>query len=284
MQIQKLVINIFTFLAPILLSAQETFTIKGKVVNGKDATTLAYVNIGVIGTSTGTISTVNGAFELYLNTTIDEEQIVRFSYLGYEPKDYTIASLRLLNGSAIELNEAAITLNTVEVRPDLQKNKKIGHTKIKTSRVTNFAISKKPGQNLGAGIGRRFNTGKAVSQLDQFSFYVAANNFDTTRFRINIYSIKNGRPDQLINKENIIATLVNQQKGWIKVDLSQEQLFVKSDVIVAVEWIEHSQKGRILQLPITLPTFGTHFYKYGSQDKWKRFRGMSTAMVLTVKQ
>ena len=59
---------------------------------------------------------------------------------------------------------------------------------------------------------------------------------------------------------------------------------IRDSVIVAVEWIEHSKKGKILRLPITMPAIGTHFYKYGSQDKWKRFRGMSTAMVLTVKQ
>ena len=120
--------------------------------------------------------------------------------------------------------------------------------------------------------------------MSEFKFYVGANNFDTTRFRVNIYNVKNGRPNQLLNQQDIITTLIQHQKGWASVDLSPQQLFVKEDVIVAVEWIEHSKKGRFLQLPITMPAFATHFYKYGSQDKWKRFRGMSTAMVLTVKQ
>ena len=283
MPIQKLVFNIFTFLAPMLLSAQEAFLIKGKVIMEADASTLAYVNIGIVGTSVGTISDVNGAFELYLTENIDEEQIVRFSYLGYETKDYTIASLRLLNGAAIKLKKTGITLKTVEVRPDLLTAKVIGHQKTKTGRMTNFSISKKPNQNLGAAIGRRFNITK-TSQLDEFKFYVGANNFDTIRFRINIYDIKNGRPNQLLNQTDIITTLIDHQKGWANVDLATHPLFVKADVIVVVEWIEHSKNGRFLQLPITMPAFATHFYKYGSQDKWKRFRGMSTAMVLTVKQ
>ena len=132
MQIQKLVLNIFTFLAPMLVSAQEVLVIKGKVIN-EDATTLAYVNIGIVGTSIGTISDVNGAFELHLKTSANEEQIVQFSYLGYETKDYSIASLRLLNGAAIKLNKTGITLETVEVRPDLLTDKVIGHQKTKTS-------------------------------------------------------------------------------------------------------------------------------------------------------
>jgi len=265
MQIQKLVFNIFTFLSPLLLTAQEAFVIKGKVIDQENTMTLAYVNIGMVGTSLGTISDANGRFELYLNANIDEEQIIRFSYLGYAAKDYTIASLSLLNGQAIPLNKTRITLKTVEVRPDLLNTKVIGHEKTKTNRMNNFSIAKKPNQNLGAAIGRRFNLGEKTSQLAEFKFY-------------------NGRPHQLLNQQDIITTLVQHKKGWATVDLSTFQLFVKEDVIVALEWIEHSQKGRVLQLPITMPAFATHFYKYGSQDKWKRFRGMSTAMVLTVKQ
>ena len=284
MQIQKLVLNIFTFLSPLLLQAQKDLVIMGTVLDQKEATTLAYVNIGIVGTSLGTISTANGTFELYLKANTNEENIVRFSYLGYESKDYTIASLRLLNGQAIKLNKTGITLKTVEVRPDLLQAKVIGHKKTKTSRATNFSISKKPNQNLGAAIGRRFNIGKKTSQLTEFKFYVGGNNFDTIRFRVNIYNIKNGRPNELLNQQAIMSTLIKHQKGWATVDLSTYQLFVEEDVVVALEWIEHSQKGHVLQLPITMPAFATHFYKYGSQDKWKRFRGMSTAMVLTVKQ
>jgi len=252
MRIQRIVLNIFTFLTPLLLTAQEELVIKGKVLDQENTTTLAYVNIGIVGTSLGTISDINGAFELYLKADIDEEQVVRFSYLGYESKDYTIASLRLLTGKAIELNKAGITLKTVEIRPDLLKAKVIGHKKIKTSRMTNFSISKKPNQNLGAAIGRRFNIGKKTSQLVDFKFYVGGNNFDTIRFRVNLYNIKNGRPNQLINQEQIITTLINHTKGWATVDLTPYQFFVKEDVIVTLEWIEHSRKGRVLQLPKSL--------------------------------
>ncbi|MEM1124782.1 MAG: carboxypeptidase-like regulatory domain-containing protein, partial [Bacteroidota bacterium] len=156
--------------------------------------------------------------------------------------------------------------------------------KTTTRMNTNFAISQKPGQNLGAAIGRRFNLGKGLHQLAAFRFFVTANNFDTARFRINVFDIKKGRPNTLLHNSPIIITLGEQQRGWIEVDLVAHQLFVETDVIVAVEWIEHSQKGNALGLPLTIPTLGTHFYKYGSQNRWKRFRGMSTAMELTVKK
>jgi hypothetical protein len=47
-----------------------------------------------------------------------------------------------------------------------------------------------------------------------------------------------------------------------------------------LEWIYHSEKGGTLSLPMNIPAMGTHFYKYGSQNQWKRFLGMSTAMYL----
>ncbi len=98
--------------------------------------------------------------------------------MGYASKDYTIASLRLLNGATIQLKKTGITLKTVEVRPDLLTAKVIRHQKTKTGRATNFSISKKPNQNLGAAIGRRFNI-KKMSQLTEFKFYIGyLNNFD----------------------------------------------------------------------------------------------------------
>ncbi|MEM6317112.1 MAG: carboxypeptidase-like regulatory domain-containing protein [Bacteroidota bacterium] len=280
----KLIINFFTLFSPLLLTAQKELILTGTVIDSVNKMPLAYVNIGVVGTSIGTVSNAVGTFQLHLTTEIDEAQIVRFSFIGYETKEYTIASLQLLNGKNIQLAPTAIKLETVEVRPNLLKSKNVGHTKTKTRMNTNFAIGQKPGQNLGASIGRRFNLGKELHQLATFRFFVAANNFDTTRFRINVFNIKRGRPNELVHSSPIIVTLKKQQQGWIEVDLVAQQIFVESDVIVAVEWIEYSQKGNALGLPITIPTLGTHFYKYGSQNRWKRFRGMSTAMELTVKK
>ena len=66
----------------------------------------------------------------------------------------------------------------------------------------------------------------------------------------------------------------------MEVDLKTQNIRLEEDVIVCLEWIYHAGKGSSLSLPMNMPATGTHFYKYGSQDKWKRFRGMSTAMYL----
>ena len=277
----KLLFNLLTIFSPFLVLAQENLIIEGKIETNTKST-LAYVNIGVIGTSTGTVSAPDGTFQLYLKEGINEEQIVRFSYIGYQSKDFTIASLRLLKNSII-LDPTAIDLQTVEVLPDFKQAKWIGHKKTKAITVTNLAISNKPNQNLGAAIGRKFRLGKKTTQLKQFRFFLSYNDFDAVRFRVSIYTIKNGKPGELLNTQEILTELLPQQREWITVDLSPYKIIAKGKIVVAIDWVYHSEKGKYLQLPLTIPAIGaSHYYRFGSQNKWKRFRGMSTAMELEI--
>ena len=277
----KFLFNLLTLVSPFLALTQENLIIEGKITT-TNKNTLAYVNIGVIGTSIGTVSAPDGTFQLYLKEGINEDQIVRFSHLGYQSKDFTIASLRLLQRSIL-LKPAAIDLQIVEILPDFKENKLIGHKKIKGITSTNLAISSKPNQNLGAAIGRKFRLGKQATQLNQFRFFIGYNDFDRVRFRINIYRIKNGKPAHVINTQEIFVELLPQQREWITVDLSPYKIITKGKIAVAVDWIYHSEKGKYLRLPITIPAVGaTHYYRFGSQNKWKRFIGMSTAMELEI--
>ena len=277
----KMFFHLLTIFSPFLALAQENLIIEGKTAShNKNA--LAYVNIGVIGTSIGTVSGPDGTFQLYLKEGINEEQIVRFSHLGYQSKDFTIASLRLLQTSII-LESAAIDLQLVEVLPDFKETKWIGHRKEKTITSTNFAISNQPNQNLGAAIGRKFRLGKQATQLKQFRFFLSYNDFDTVRFRVNIYRVKNSKPTQLLNAQEILIELLPQQQEWITIDLSSYKIITKGTIAVTIDWVYHSKKGKYLRLPITIPAIGaTHLYRFGSQNKWKRFRGMSTAMELEI--
>ncbi len=277
----KLFFNLLTIFSPFLVLAQESLLIEGKTATA-NGQTLAYVNIGVLGTSIGTVSAPDGTFKLYLKEGINEEQIVRFSHVGYESKDFTIASLRLLQTSIV-LEPAAIDLQMVEVLPDFKQKKWIGHKKTKAVTVTNFAISNKPNQNLGAAIGRKFRLGKQATQLKQFRFFLSYNDFDTVRFRVNIYTLKNGKPSKLVNTQEIVTELLPQQRDWVTVDLDPYKIITKGTIAVSIDWIYHSEKGKYLQLPLTIPAIGTtHYYRFGSQNKWKRFMGMSTAMELEI--
>ena len=68
-------------------------------------------------------------------------------------------------------------------------------------------------------------------------------------------------------------------------DLSFYDINVKEDIIITVEWLEHSEKGSKLNLPIIVPSLGsTHYYKFGSQNSWLKYGSLSTPMHLTYEQ
>ena len=254
----------------------------GRVSDEKGAP-LPYVNIGIVGTALGTVSGPDGLFTLFLPDGIPGEDTLRFSMLGHESRSFSLTDFpKQAEGGAVVLPAAAIALREVVVRPRFLRQKQLGMERPGTKRSVNFAIGDRPNQNLGAEVGRKFNLPKGPVQLDRFRFFIAHNNFDTVRLRVNIYSLAKGRPGDNLAPRNIIVELTKGQKGWVDVDLSPYSLVVEEDVVLAVEWVYHAGKGNSLSIPIAMPTPGPHYYKYGSQATWKRFRGMSAALGLEV--
>jgi len=277
-------LSILFFIAQNLQSQEQTIT--GQVTD-ENGVSLDYVNIGIVGTTVGTVSDSLGQFSLYLkNRAVVENGRLRFSIIGYKSQDFPVKNLLPEEPLLIKLTSSVFDLKEVVVRPERKKRKTIGKKKTSTKRYVNFSISSKKNQNLGSEIGKKFKLpSRKANYLEELQFYVHANDFEKVKFRINIYSIKKGRPDQLLNREKIITTLSNKKTGWITVDLSSYQLAFKQNIIIGIEWIEHSKTGKRLSLPIIVPSLGaTHYYKYGSQSDWKRFRMLSTAMRLTYSQ
>ncbi len=274
---KNLILIIGLFLSNSLL-AQNNF-VKGIVI-GENSAPLDYVNIGVVGTSVGTVSGAQGEFELYFNEKINGGDTIRFSSIGFASKDFSVEELLSKDMLTIQLKTQSTTLKEIVVLPDFLRTKEKGNKNTNARMNVYYAISKKLNQNLGAEIGRKFKI-KKPTQLKKVRFFIAQNNFDTVRFRINVYHLKKRKPGTNILSQNIIKEVVGQQQGWIEVDLTPYQIYTEKNVVVGVEWIYHSQKGKYLTLPISVPSVGSvHFYKYGSQNKWKRFNMMSAAIRL----
>lgn len=156
--------------------------------------------------------------------------------------------------------------------------KMTGNENTATKQKVNFFIDGQEEDNVGSEIGRKFGISKE-SHLQNFNFFLSYNNFDTVTFRINIYGLKGGKPEKNLLTKNIIESIYNKQTGWFRVDLSQSELTVNSDIIISLKWIDHSQHGDLLSMSFTFPSIGaTHYYKFGSQNKWKTFFSMSSCM------
>ncbi|TAE29014.1 MAG: carboxypeptidase-like regulatory domain-containing protein [Cytophagales bacterium] len=245
-------------------------------IQSTDNQPLAYVSIGIPGTPVGTVSTEAGTFSLTLKPETAPTDSVRFSILGYAPLTLTVASLRqrLETGQALSLTETARQLAEVRIKP--VPGKTIGNQRVATNMNTNLMLNSQPSQNLGSEVGRRFNLPGRTVRLTQYRAYVESN-FEGVTLRINVYEARSMKP--LLNR-NVYVKITGKHSNWIEVDLEPLNLVAEGDVVASVQWVDSEGKGSYLGLPIQMPAFATHMYKYGSQNKWKTFRGMSTAMTL----
>lgn len=263
----------------------QSITITGKVTDSLNIP-LQYVNIGVINKYVGTVTNDKGIFKLNIEKSMVNDTL-RISSLGYETKDLLIKNTISNSKINVVLNNHTEVLE--EIILSSNKNSKLyikGKKKSKSKNEVFFSIPKAKNQNLGAEIGRKFSIGsKKASQLKEFKFFIKNNNFEKIKFRVNIYSIYNKYPSKNLNKQNIYVDVINKSTGWIIVNLADYDIRIKENIIITVEWIEGSKGGNKLSLPMLIPSFSSvHYYKYGSQSKWKKYKMISTPMILEFKQ
>lgn len=266
------------------ISAQEK-TIHGVILDSLKKT-IKYANIGVLNKPVGTVSDENGKFKFILED-IKESDTLRVSCLGFKTKQIILKDI--LNREEdlnIILENYTEKLDEIKINKSNLKNYSEGKDKTDTKHQVIFANPNYKNLNLGSEIGKKFSLGtKKPSLLTEFKFYIKDNNFEKVKFRINVYKIKNNKPDIKINKENIIVEVEHKLTDWVNVDLSQFDINIQEDIIVTVEWIEHSNDGNKLNLPIIIPSFGsTHYYKFGSQGTWEKYGKISSSMILNYRQ
>lgn len=281
---KKILIIIYVILNSTFSISQER-EIKG-IITDSLKNPIQYVNVGILNKPVGTVTNENGEF--YLN--IDNSYIsdtLKVSCLGFKSQELQIKNL-LNNKSKIHISLSNYTekLNEIIINSNNLKTYTEGKEKTKTKNKVFFAIPSMKNLNLGSEIGRKFSLGtKKPSLLKEFKFFLKENNFESVLFRLNFYTIENNKPSKKINNTNILISADNQLTDWITVDLTDYGIKTQEDIIITVEWIKASEKGDKLSLPILIPSFSsTHYYKYLTHAKWKKYGSISTAMMLTYKQ
>ncbi|HYE77773.1 MAG TPA: carboxypeptidase-like regulatory domain-containing protein, partial [bacterium] len=236
----------------------------------------------------GTVADATGHFRLALPASVAEADTLQVALLGYAPRTWTVRELLSQPAGLplrVQLAERPALLPAATVRAARLKQERIGNHHYKTTLQTNFALGAEPGQNVGSEIGRVFQLPRGGAWLDRFRFVVCGNTFDTVRLRINVYRLRDGVPREPLLAEPLYRDVIGKRATWVDVDLQPLNLFVDAgEVVVAVEWVGHSRKGDSLGMPLLMPAFATHLYRYGAASRWKRFPGMSTCMELTVTQ
>ncbi len=212
---------------------QSQSLIKGKIIDKISEEHLPYVNIGVIGKNIGTVSDINGYFEISINEKNNKDTL-RLSMIGYESLEIIVSDFKkqIINNSIVKLNPNVTELNEVIVSGKDLKEKIIGN-KTKSKNVTaGFSTDK-----LGNEVGVVMKIKKRPTYIKDFNCNIAVNKYGQLKFRLNIYEMKKGMPGKNILNENIFVETEIEQ-GVLSVDLTKYNLWVETDFLVTLEWIE----------------------------------------------
>lgn len=251
------------------------------VITDSAARPLPFATVGVVGKGVGTVADADGRFQLMLPASVVGTDTLRFALLGYASRCWAVAGLPAAP-LTVALSEKKVALPAVAVKARGLDTMSIGNSHYRTRLQTNFALGGQPGLNVGSEIGRVFQLPHRGAWLEEFMFILSANDFDTVQLRINVYQLRNGVPAEPLLRQPLYQLIARSGSRRVRVDLRQENLFAHDEIAIAVEWVGHSRRGKQLALPLLMPAFGTHLYRYGAANRWKRFPGMSTTMQLMV--
>ncbi|SDS65391.1 CarboxypepD_reg-like domain-containing protein [Gillisia sp. Hel1_33_143] len=250
--------------------------ILGNISDEKNNEPLPYVNIGIPNKNFGTVSDENGNFKLKLNSEIEENDTIVFSYIGYNSIKKLVSELKIQTNTLM-MTPDDNNLGEVVFKTKKLKEKRLGRTNKGLGLMHwNFYSSKEKDvdDRLSKEVGMNFKL-RRNCRLENFNFAITSNEFKSLKFRINIYDIKNDKPDSLIITENIIFELKDQILGWNSIDLNPYNIYLKQDLeefVVTIQWVEskkENKKSKFFGIPASTSPFHKIYYREKAMDDFE---------------
>ncbi|MCB0752805.1 MAG: carboxypeptidase-like regulatory domain-containing protein, partial [Ignavibacteriae bacterium] len=264
-------------------NTETSFDISGLIIDKKNNKPLPYVNIGILNRERGTVTDTSGKFNLQLKKEFINDTI-RISSIGYKPIEVIIKNIKQENEPLLfKLEEHISELNEVVITAKSFKKKTLGN-KTESKFISHLFYY---GQ-LGKETGIKININKNPTYIDEFSFNISYNRFSAKAlFRLNMYTIKDGKPDKNILKDNIIIPVEAKETGRISTDLRDYDIIATEDIIVTLEWIGTEgelNETEAIQISLGLLTGGTYERQSSQGEMKKVLKGMGLGYTLEVRQ
>lgn len=233
-----------------------------RVTDAASGQPVPFASVGVRHRPLGTVADAAGAFPLSQVGAAATDTIV-VSCIGYEPL-LTLAS-QLGRQPVLRLTPQRTQLAEVVVRGRKPRRILLGHNWVSAFSMLSFYTQADtvPHARLGRELGPLLEIRHPV-RLETFQLFTSGRDFKTVTFRLNIYAIRNGEPQNTLLRQNIIFTVNGQQRGWTKLDLRPYAITLAGpqEVVATVEWlssVEGRPKSRFLDVPCHLSAFHTTF-------------------------
>ena len=254
--------------------------IQGIVIDSKTKQPLQYVNVGVLNQYVGTVTDIEGKFELDISENLMGDTL-KISMIGYEARMWIIDDLKSSeNQLRFALEEQISELDEVVLSAKAYKRKTLGNKTKSKFLGTGFSYDQ-----LGAEMGIRLNINNPTL-ADQFNFHISYNRLSATSiFRLNMYSVRDGKPHSNILREQILISIKSGQTGIVSVDLRPYGIILEEDIIIALEWIDNkgeNKKSEAIYFSLGMFNSGT-LYKQSSQAPFKKFNSMGVGFNLDVR-
>jgi hypothetical protein len=268
---------IFLFLAITLNSFSQERIIIGEIKDSENKTYLQYANIGIQNKNTGTTSNSKGKFSLKINEKINENDMVSFSYVGYQTKSITISKLNVLN-NVIELEPEKKQLDEVVVKFVKPKPKRIGRSSNGLGLMHyNFYTyyEKDVNDRLSKEVGMKFKL-KKDCKINDLNFNITSNEFSSLKFRLNFYKIENGFPTTLIVEKDIVFEIKDEFKGWYNLDLKPYDIYLDKeteDIAITIQWVESkkaNERSKYFGISTAMSATETGFFREKAMDSWTK--------------
>lgn len=248
--------------------------LQGTVLDAQTQAPVPFASVGVSGKPLGTVADEQGRFQFTTPTSPAEPVLI--SCVGYQSTTVAAATLQAA-GQVVRLRPSGVSLAAVTVRPGKVKTKMFGRTSSSTlmgaslyteADLVSDALAKEQGTIIGIDKDCR---------LRDFNMHVAFNRFKSVKFRLNLYSVKSGLPDQPLLRQDVRFD-VTQPRGWVRVDLSPYQVQLKGqrEVAVTIQWLQsEAQEGTPKAFGVSaVPTPGHSILtRNKSQAAWQQKSG-----------
>jgi hypothetical protein len=248
--------------------------IRGKVIDSETKTVLPYTAIGIQGTNIGTVSDKNGYFVLNFKNQLRSNDTLQFSFIGYKTNLIQIATL-LNKENVVEMKPKENQLEEVVLMSKAPKEKIIGRNHIGTGTLwSNFYVrNEDQDDKLGRELGMKFSI-NGDYRLKYLNFYIGSNEYNSEKFRLNIYKLDNDIPSELLNNEDIIFEVRGVQSEWFKVDLTDYNLYLEKelgDFVATIQWLESNKKtpsSKFFSIPLAINPLDTKYFREKGMSEW----------------
>lgn len=234
----------------------------GNVTKAADTTPLDFVSIGVVGMDVGTVSDIDGNYNLTIGRKYDEA-ILRFSYLGFKDFEIKVEDFRKRSDHHVQLIPLTYELQEIIVTPKIYGQKTLGHTGNSKKTTAGFGEYK-----LGFEHAVRMELPKKEKAIiHKINISIARCTYDSLHYRVNIYSITGKKKISSILKKPIYIKLSKEKiKDRISFNLAEENILVTGDFLVSLEHIKDLGDGEIA---FSSEKKKKTYVRKTSQGKWK---------------